>query len=126
MNNQELAAIAQDYAITRRNLDKVDKLNSMMRKEFFSVCVIYDLDTTRKFEYADTEAYKILNLLHCDKWDVIPEPLLEAIPDLLYQCCGVRPTFIRKKSLKTNCWKKFIEFFNGLYLNIPTYTYPKK
>ena len=40
MNNQELAAIAQDYVDTRSNLEKVDKLNFMMGKEFFSVCVI--------------------------------------------------------------------------------------
>ena len=88
MNNQELAAIAQDYVDARSNLDKVDKLNSMMGKEFFSVCVIYDLDTTNKFEYADTEAYKILDLLHCHNWNDIPEPLLDAIPDLLYNVVG--------------------------------------
>ena len=125
MNNQELAVITQEYINNFYNLKKVAKLNSMMHKEFFSVCVIYDLDTTKKFEYADTEAYKILGLIHCHNWNEIPEPLLDAIPDLLYQCCGARPTFIRKRSVIISYWKKFIGFFNGLYLNIPTYTYPK-
>lgn len=66
-------------------------LNHMMSKEWFDICTIRDCAAILGIQPRETEAYKLLNALHCIPFAKMPPVVRESIVPLIKECLGVEP-----------------------------------
>ena len=106
----EVHAITVKLANERRDLAALTLLNKMMRGPYFTVTPLsyFISDDDRK----TSRAYNTLLMLHCIYWEDIPERLRNMIPDLIYECVGVRPTYHYKPSVLD---RDLIGWIKGLF-----------
>ena len=90
----EARSMVVTLANERRDLAALAVLNKMMRLDYFTISPLHDLMSYEKRD--KSRAYDTLLMIHCIHWEDIPERLRNMIPDLIFECVGIRPTYLYK------------------------------
>jgi hypothetical protein len=76
-----------------KQLSALTALNNMMAGSHFSICTVDRVAEMMGKPLRGSEAYSILQPLHCIDWAKMPPQLREAVPGLIAECLGIEPSF---------------------------------
>lgn len=76
-----------------KQMSAVTALNDMMESGRFDICCIRNVAELLGVNPKESEAFAILQPLHCVRFEKMPPQLREAIPSLVEKCLGVSPIY---------------------------------
>lgn len=74
-----------------KSLVALTALNAMLRKSYFCICTLRRVADMLDVPVVGSEAWKVLEPLHCVDYAAMPPELIQQLPELIATCLRVEP-----------------------------------